>query len=61
MESIPETDMMYQRLEEYEQNFRRLSPEEKAMFFFAYSVARVDAERAQRLAPQDFNRNHIGD
>lgn len=38
------TDIMYKRLDEYEQNFRKLSPEEKALFFYAYSVARVDSE-----------------
>lgn len=39
-----DTDIMFTRLDEYEQNLRKLDPHEKAIFFYAYTVARVDAQ-----------------
>lgn len=52
MEQQSGTDIMYQRLDEYEKNFRNLDAHEKAIFFYAYSIARVDA--AHVLSDVDF-------
>lgn len=40
--SEKQEDIMYRRLEEYETLFRPLDPVEKAIFFFGYSISRVD-------------------